>query len=129
MSKDIKDLRLPLQKIIELSRVDGWFRGISNVAPNHLENKPKSESLLPYDPNTHFMNYSAGIDEIEIRGMVGFRRLLHACFANNVRVDVESVDEKSLKIHFEPTEPFSKSIIFDSSYENVHPLTLAKPQL
>jgi hypothetical protein len=128
MSGNTKGLHLPLQKVIELGKVDGWFRGMSNLTPVAVQT---AEDLLEgtYDLNTHVLTYGSLITPDEIAKTIGFRRLLQSCARNDVRVEISAVDAETLRVHFDPPEPFSKSIVFGARYTNVQPFTLPPKNL
>lgn len=124
MSSYINELRLPLQKIINLGQIDQWLRGMSSIAPRP---SPHAVELCPQpvcDLNTHITHYTAAVEKGEIEKTTGFRQLLQTCARNNVKVNIESTGEQRLRVHFEPSAPFSKSTVFGVSYANLLPLVL-----
>ncbi|MBI1215345.1 MAG: hypothetical protein GC185_05950 [Alphaproteobacteria bacterium] len=129
MSKDINELALPLQKVIDMGEIDRWLRGISRIVPQPASHETAREettegmSVLMQNFNRHSMSYSTQglIDDSDVEKMVGFRQLINASSKNNVRVDITSLGEGSLEVSFEPDEPFSRSRVFGASYTNVIP--------
>jgi len=131
MSYEIKELKLPLQKVIELGTIDRWLRGIAKIVPlratpaaaKDAEAEVGGLSSLRQDFNTHTLsiNRSSLVGTDDIERMVGFRSLLNAASANNVSLNVSSVDGAALEIAFDPDKNFSRSHIFGASYANVLP--------
>ncbi|MCK5658997.1 MAG: hypothetical protein KAH96_03880 [Alphaproteobacteria bacterium] len=111
MPKNIKSLRLPIQKVMALGKIDRQLRSISEVTPRFLDTADKPASTFMYDPYKHTINYTFPIKIDEITKMVGFQRLLNACFEKDVMITIEASDAKTLNIQFEPTSHFSKSSV------------------
>ena len=138
MSHDFSNIKLPLQKVIELGQIDRWLRGIAEIVPHPAPSEPRFSperdmhsgalTVVPQDFNTHILAINAkslvGTDDIE--RMVGFRNLLSAASKQNVRVDISSADGKSLEVSFDPDEVFSRSRVFGASYSNVLPAIFSK---
>ncbi|TAL27424.1 MAG: hypothetical protein EPN97_17335 [Alphaproteobacteria bacterium] len=132
MSKDISNLELPLQKVIDLGEIDRWLREILPMMPRHQTegSTPEREMRMTgyevthHDFNTHTMAYGAGtlIESADIEKMVGFRRLITACSQANMRVDVSMLGHGAIEVAFNPDETFSRSRIFGASYANVLPV-------
>ncbi len=133
MSHDFSNIKLPLQKVIELGQIDRWLRGVAEIVPHpapvDARFSPERDlhsnglSVVQQDFNTHILTINAkshvGTEDIE--RMVGFRNLLSAASKQNVRVDVNSEDGKSLEVSFDPDEVFARSRVFGASYANVLP--------
>jgi hypothetical protein len=132
MSKDIKDVELPLQKVIDLGEIDRWLREILPMMPrntgDHIQQERELHSagyeVTHHDFNTHTMAYGTHdlIESTDIEKMVGFRRLVTACSQANMRVDVSLLGHGALEVAFNPEESFSRSRIFGASYANVLPV-------
>lgn len=132
MSKDISNLELPLQKVIDLGEIDRWLREILPVMPRSARDASTPErdmhnasyEVTHHDFNTHTMAYGAGtlIESADIEKMVGFRRLVTACSQANMRVDVSMLGHGAIEVAFNPDETFSRSRIFGASYANVLPV-------
>lgn len=129
MSKDISNMELPLQKVIDLGEIDRWLREIIPVMPRNSGDNPPDIRTAAYevthhDFNTHTMAYGTHnlIDNVDIEKMVGFRRLVTACSQANMRVDVTLLGQGNLEVAFTPEEAFSRSRIFGASYANVLPV-------
>lgn len=144
MAKDIKDLSLPLNKVIELGQVDRWLRGIADIVPqptDHSDDVMQERELhasLPgvtvavLDSNAHILALAETslIDQSDITRMKGFQQLIQSASRSNVRVDIESVGGVALEVNFEPDEPFSRSQVFGATYANVIPAVIgAKSRL
>ena len=142
MAKDIKDLSLPLNKVIELGQVDRWLRGIANIVPHptdHSDEVLQERELhasLPgltvavLDSNAHILPFAETnlVEQSDITRMKGFQQLIQSASRSNVRVDVDSVGGAALEVNFEPDEPFSRSQVFGATYTNVLPAVIgAKP--
>jgi hypothetical protein len=134
MSKDINNLELPLQKVLDLGEIDRWLRGVAQLVPKPVDPPRQRFSqerdmhsaaleVTHHDFNTHTICYGTHdlIETGEIEQRVGFRQLLNACSKANVRVDVSLVRHGALEVAFDPDEPFSRSQIFGASYSNVLP--------
>ncbi len=133
MASNFNRLKLPLQKFIDLGLTDRWLREIADIIPRRAPQIPEipgaetsdADSLQPgYDFNTHITHYTATIAPEEIREMIGFRKLLQACARSNVKIGIEISPAKVLKVRFDPSTPFSQSIVFGVSYTNVLPMLL-----
>jgi hypothetical protein len=132
MSKDINNLELPLQKVIDLGEIDRWLREILPMMPRHSTEPSTAEremhlaglEVTHHDFNTHTMAYGTGtrIESDDIEKMVGFRRLITACSQANMRVDVTMLGHGALEVAFNPDESFSRSRVFGASYANVLPV-------
>lgn len=132
MSKDINNMELPLQKVIDLGEIDRWLREILPVMPRNAGDSGAQEQdiratgyeVTHHDFNTHTMAYGTHdlIDSVDIEKMVGFRRLVTACSQANMRVDVSLLGKGALEVAFNPDETFSRSRIFGASYSNVLPV-------
>ena len=132
MSKDINNLDLPLQKVIDLGEIDRWLREILPMMPRHHGEgtTPEREmhvaglEVTHHDFNTHVMAYGTHnlIESSDIEKKPGFRRLLTACSQANMRVDITMLGQGNLEVSFHPEDPFSRSRIFDASYVNVLPV-------
>lgn len=144
MAKDIKDLSLPLNKVIELGQVDRWLHGIADIVPqptDHSDDVMQERELhasLPgvtvavLDSNAHILALAETslIDQSDITRMKGFQQLIQSASRSNVRVDIESVGGAALEVNFEPDEPFSRSQVFGATYANVIPAVIgAKSRL
>ena len=144
MAKDIKDLSLPLNKVIELGQVDRWLRGIADIVPqptDHSDDVMQERELhasLPgvtvavLDSNAHILALAETslIDQSDITRMKGFQQLIQSASRSNVRVDIESVGGAALEVNFDPDEPFSRSQVFGATYANVIPAVIgAKSRL
>ncbi|MFH1158881.1 MAG: hypothetical protein V1721_08430 [Pseudomonadota bacterium] len=116
MLNDIKGLRLQIQKAIDLGEIDRRLRGISEVTPRFLDTASRPSSTFLYDAYSHTISYASPIRRDEITNMVGFRKLLHACFREDVMLTVKSPDIRTLNIRFEPTSHFSESSVFGASH-------------
>ncbi len=142
MAKDIKDLSLPLNKVIELGQVDRWLRGIADIVPHptdHSDDVQQERELhasLPgltvavLDSNAHILPFAETnlVEQSDITRMKGFQQLIQSASRSNVRVDVDSVGGAALEVNFEPDEPFSRSQVFGATYANVIPAVIgAKP--
>ena len=123
MSNDIRGLKLPLEKMLARGEMDRWLRGISGIVPVPV----LSAAELQTDPFNVHSHATAGTGVSEIKAMVGFRQLLQACTRNDIRVDIELRDDSTLKVRFEPTEPFSRSSIFGAGRSNVVPMVMLRP--
>ncbi|HYD18381.1 MAG TPA: hypothetical protein VEF76_07875 [Patescibacteria group bacterium] len=135
MSKDIKDMSLPINRFIELGQVDAWLRGIADIVPHPAETGDKVmqerelHASVPgltvnvLDSNLHVLPLADRhlIDSEDITRMKGFHNLIHAASRNNVRVDIENIGGSALEVAFEPDEPFSRSLVFGATYANVLP--------
>jgi len=133
MTLDIKELKLPLQKVIELGTIDRWLRGIALITPHpaNAETRLTAGRDLPFaafdaghpDFNTHHLtiNRSSLVLSEEIERMVGFRQLLNAVSHNNVKLELTLREDATLAVTFAPEEPFAQSHIFGKSYTNVRP--------
>jgi hypothetical protein len=132
MSKDINNLELPVQKVIDLGEIDRWLREILPMMPRHAGEPTTPErdmrtagyEIMHHDFNTHIMSYGTStlIESMDIEKTVGFRRLVTACSQANMRVDVTMLGHGSLEVAFNPDETFSRSRIFGASYANVLPV-------
>lgn len=133
MTLDIKELKLPLQKVIELGAIDRWLRGIAQIAPQPAtaETRLAAGRDLPFaafdaghpDFNTHHFAVNRGslVTTEDIERMVGFRQLLNAVSHNNVKLELTLLHDATLAVAFEPEENFAQSHIFGKSYSNVRP--------
>jgi len=126
MAKDIKSLRLPIQRAIAFGEIDRRLRDISKVTPHFLDTMDKPTSTFIYDPYKHTISYTPLIKIDEITKMIGFQKLLDACFEKDVMITIESSDVQTINIQFEPTSHFSKSSVFGTSYENTCQTILPK---
>ncbi len=138
MAKDIKDLSLPLNKVIELGQVDRWLRGIATIVPHptdHSDDVLQERELhasLPgltvavLDCNAHILPFAETnlVEQSDITRMKGFQQLIQSASRSNVRVDVDSVGGAALEVNFEPDEPFSRSLVFGATYANVIPAVI-----
>lgn len=132
MSRDINNMELPLQKVIDLGEIDRWLREILPMMPRTTGDNIQQErdlhsaayEVTHHDFNTHTMAYGTHnlIDGADIEKMVGFRKLITACSQANMRVDVTLLGHGSLEVAFNPEESFSRSRIFGASYSNVLPV-------
>lgn len=135
MDNDIKELRLPLKKVLVYGEVDKWLRGVSGLAPvaadpGHGVSQEKDLhtalhiDVTYHDFNTHTLSYGSGqlIDENDIEKMVGFRQLISACSKNNVCLEISNLGQGNLEVSFDPERLFSSSRIFGASYANVLPV-------
>ena len=142
MSHDFNDVKLPLQKVIELGLIDRWLRGVAKIVPHASVSEPRFSperdlhssalTVVQQDFNTHILaiNAKSHVGNDDIERMVGFRNLLSAASKQNVRVDVSSADGKSLEVAFDPDEVFARSRVFGASYSNVLPAIFTrKPQV
>jgi hypothetical protein len=142
MAKDIKDLSLPLNKVIELGQVDRWLRGIADIVPqptDHSDDVMQERELhssLPgltvsvLNSNAHILPFAETdlVEKSDITRMKGFQQLIQSASRSNVRVDIDSVGGAALEVNFEPDEPFSRSQVFGATYANVIPAVIgAKP--
>lgn len=94
------------------------MRDISTITPYRTKNPAESG----YDMNTHVIKYTVPFDQSAIEKMVGFRKLLQTCSQNDIKIQAELIEGKSLKLHFEPAAAFSKSVVFGARYTNVRPI-------
>lgn len=131
MSHDIKELKLPLQKVIELGTIDRWLRGIAKIVPQPVTSADAQTAevqagglhSLRQDFNTHTLaiNRSSLVSTDDIERMVGFRSLLNTASLNNVSINISAVNGMALEIAFDPDKNFARSEVFGASYANVRP--------
>lgn len=135
MSKDFRDKKLPLDKVIELGIIDRWLRGIAKIVPKPSDPGHKftqerdlyavSPAMLsvPLDSNLHSLAYASRdlIEERDIEAMRGFQSLMNIARQKDICVVVTSKNGVALEISFDPEAPFSRSVAFGASYSNVLP--------
>jgi hypothetical protein len=133
MSKDINNLELPLQKVLDLGKIDSWLRGIVQLIPRPVDpacrfsqEKDMHSAALEVthqDFNTHALAYGTHdlIETADIEKMEGFRRVVNACSKADVRINVALLAHGALEVSFDPDEAFARSEIFGASYANVLP--------
>lgn len=143
MSKDIKDKSLPLDKVIELGKIDRWLRGIADLVPHpsdpgerfsqerDLHAKVPGFDVAALDSNHHVLSFNSRdlIGDKDIEGMRGFGMVMKTAAQRNVRIDVSSVNGDALEISFDPEETFARSRAFGASYANVLPVLFGGPKM
>lgn len=143
MSKDFKDKSLPLDKVIELGKIDRWLRDLAGLVPHPTDPGEKFSQerelhasvpgfeVARLNSNHHVLSFNSRdlIADRDIEAMRGFGMVMKTAAQRNVRIDVSSVNGDALEISFDPEETFSRSQAFGASYANVLPVLFGAPKM